>query len=195
MKPRGSRKISEGRIGGGKGLKSMEEEALILENRRQIYEFIHKNPGLHLRDISRKLAMKMGTLRHNADYLVKKGLISSSMEGNLKVYFASKVLTSRDKKITSILQQKRFRDIILTTIIHPGLTHKDIARRLKLKPSTLSKYIGILEERNAIYHEKMEKERHYFITDKERTMNLLIIYKKSFWDPFVDNVLEIYFES
>jgi len=139
--------------------------------------------------------MKLGTLRHHITYLEKNALITSSMEANLKVYFASKRLSPRDKKISHLMQQKRFRDIILTTIINPGLTHKEISMKLGLKPSTLSKYIKVLEERDAITHIQNEKERRYHIVDREATINLLITYKRSFWDPFVDSVLELYFEG
>jgi len=173
----------------------MKEEALALENRRRIYEFILDNPGLHLRTISRDLGMKMGTLRHHVDYLEKQGILSSKKEGNLKIYFIAGKLSAGDRNISPLLQQKRFRDIILITIIHPGLTHKEIAKRLGLKPSTLSKYVKILEKRNIIYHERFEKERRYHIIDEKGTMRLLLTYRKSFWDAFVDAVLEIYFET
>jgi len=172
----------------------MKKEALILENRRLIYDFILNNPGLHLRNISRDLGMKMGTLRHHVDRLEKQGILSSRREGNLKIYFIAGKLGPRDKNISPLLQQKRFRDIILNTIIHPGLTHKEIAKKLSLKPPTLSKYVKILEQRNIIYHERFEKERRYYITDEEGTMRLLLTYRRSFWDSFVDAVLEMYFE-
>ncbi len=41
-------------------------------------------------------------------------------------------------------------------------------------------------------HEKDGREKKYHINDEKSIVKLLLTYKKSFWDPFVDNVLEIY---
>jgi len=38
------------------------------------------------------------------------------------------------------------------------------------------------------------REKRYCVSDEKSIMELLLTYKKSFWDSLVDNVLEIYFE-
>ena len=171
----------------------MKEKAL-LENRQLIHDYILKNPGSHLRMIERGLDINLGTLRHHLKHLEKERMISSRMEENRKLYFVAGKMGASHKTISSLLQQKRFRDIILTTITTPGLTHKEIAGKLSLKPSTLSKYIKVLEERGIVRHERQERERHYFVVDEKEIMKLLLAYKPSFLDSFVDTMLHIYFE-
>ncbi|UCH89356.1 MAG: winged helix-turn-helix transcriptional regulator [Thermoplasmata archaeon] len=166
----------------------------LLENARLIYEFIEGNPGMHLREISRELNIHSSTLRYHLGYLEKKGLIISKKEENVRIFFIADKLSSEDKNITPLLQQKRFRDIILFIIISDETTHSEIYKKLSMKPSTLSKYIGILESRRIVKHTKSGREKHYYIEDEQRVMELLLTYKKSFWDPFVENVLEIYLE-
>jgi len=170
------------------------KEDTVIDNRRLIYVYILNNPGLHLRKISRKLNMKLGTLRYHLDYLEKKEIIVSKKENNLKIYFMNRELDIKDKNICSLLQQKRFRDIILVIILSPGLSHKQISNKMSINPSTLSKYVNILEDRNIVYHKKIGREKWYYVFDEKRIMKLLLTYKKSFWDFFVDNTLEIYFE-
>ena len=172
----------------------MKEEDITLVNRRLIYNFLHNNPGCHLRKISRALNINLSTLRHHLNYLENKELIVSKDDRNLKIYFIVGKLGPKDKNISPLLRQKRFRDIILIIIINPGLSHSKISNKLSIKPSTLSKYINILETRKMIYHEKIGREKRYHIIDEKRIIELLLTYKKSFWDSFVDNVLEIYFE-
>ncbi len=172
----------------------MKEEDISLENQRTIYRYIVENPGSHLRKISRDLGMHLSTLRYHLNFLEKKRLIIGKEENNTRIFFAVGKLKPEDKNIASLLQQRRFRDIILLLVINPGLTHSDISKRLALKPSTLSKYCRILEERGVIYSEKDGREKHYYVVDEKKVMELLLTYKKSFWDSFVDNVLEIYFE-
>ena len=63
-----------------------------------------------------------------------------------------------------------------------------------MNPSTTSKYINILEEREVVSHKKIGREKRYHIDNEESVIKLLLSYKKSFWDSFVDNVLELYLE-
>lgn len=172
----------------------MKEEQINFNNQKLIFNFISNNPGSHLRKISRSIGMPLSTLRYHLDYLEKQEILIGKKDKNLKIYYIVGRLDIVDRNITPLLQQKRFRDIILVIITNPGLTHTEISDRLSLKPSTLSKYINILRARRIIYHKKKGRNRYFYAIDEKRIMELLLIYKKSFWDPFVDNVLEIYFE-
>ena len=170
------------------------QDDVTLENRRLIFDYILDNPGVHLRKISRDINIHLSTLRYHIDYLETKGLITSQKEDNLKIYFASGKLNPQEKKLTPLLQQKRFRDIILAIIGSDEPTSSEIAEKLSMNPSTTSKYIKILEEREVISHEKIGREKRYHINNEESVIKLLLTYKKSFWDSFVDNVLELYLE-
>ncbi|MFW9997099.1 MAG: winged helix-turn-helix transcriptional regulator [Candidatus Odinarchaeota archaeon] len=172
----------------------MQEETLELETRRVIHEYILKNPGSHLRKIARELNINLSTLRYHLDYLEKKELVASEKESNQKAYFVAWKLSSKDKQACRLLQQKRFRDVILVIIMTPGINHRKIAEKLAITPSTLSKYLKLLEDRGVVHHQKAGREKCYRVVDEKQIMDLLLTYKKSFWDKFVDNVLEIYFE-
>ena len=165
-----------------------------LEEHRRIYAFILTNPGIHLRRLARDLNVNLSTLRYRLDTWEKQGLIVSRKEQNLKVYFVSDRLSTDDKAITHLLQQKRFRDIILTILINPGATHAKLMGKLDLKPSTLTKYIKVIEKEGLVRHERQGREKHYHLNDEENLTRMLLSYRRSFWDSFVDSVLEIYFE-
>jgi len=165
-----------------------------LENRRLIFNYVQNNPGTHLRKISRDLDIYLSTLRYHLDYLENKGTIISQTENNLKIYFTSRKLNFKERNLTPLLQQKRFRDIILVVVDSSGSTSSQIADKLSLKPSTISKYMNILEGRGIIYHEKIGREKKYYLRDENSVIELLLTYKESFWDSFVDNVLELYLE-
>jgi predicted transcriptional regulator len=170
------------------------QDNVTLENRRLILDYISDNPGVHLRQISRDNNIHLSTLRYHLDYLESSGLITSRKEENLKIYFASGKLNPQEKNLAPLLQQKRFRDIILFIIGSHEPTSSEIAEKLSMNPSTVSKYINILEEREVISHKKIGREKRYSINNKESVVKLLLTYKKSLWDSFVDNVLELYLE-
>jgi len=167
---------------------------ITIENRRRILDYISNNPGAHLRKIARDINIHLSTLRYHLDYLETKGLISNQTEANLKIYFASGALNSHERKLTPLLQQKRFRDIVVAIMQTPHITSSQIAEKLSMNPSTTSKYICILEKREIIAHEKIGREKRYCLCDEECIVKLLLTYKRSLWDSFVDNVLELYLE-
>jgi len=148
------------------------------ENREQIFGYISSNPGSHLRKIARELDIRLSTLRYHLDHLEKSGLVVSQKQNNLKIYFASGKLKPEEKALTQLLQQKRFRDIILILIDSPGSTFSQIAQRLSMSPSTASKYINILEDRDVLSHEKVGKQKRYRIKNEKSVIELLKTYKK-----------------
>ena len=89
------------------------QENVVLDNKEKIFTYISNNPGSHLRKIARELKISLSTLRYHLDQLEKNGLIASQKQYNLKVYFVSGKLKPEERALTQLLQQKRFRDIIL----------------------------------------------------------------------------------
>ena len=172
----------------------MQEGDIRLEHQRRIYGFIGVNPGSHLRLISREVGISLSTLRYHIEILEKNELVVARKEKNLKVYFIVGRMKGTDRNVASLLQQKRFRDIVLTILIHPGATHADISDKLSLKPPTLTKYMKVLEKRGIVDVVREGRCKKYTLVDEKGVTELLLTYRRSFWDSFVDNVLEIYFE-
>jgi predicted transcriptional regulator len=159
-----------------------------------VYEYISQNPGSYLNKAAQDMGMNINTIRYHLDNLEHEGLITSKNDMNLRTYFVIDTLDKVDRNITSLLQQKRFRDMIIIVIARPGITHKGICQELALKESTVTKYLALLIDRNIIIVERMGKEKHYSVSEQERVIRMLMVYKRSFWDEFVDNTLEIVFE-
>ena len=61
-------------------------------------------------------------VRYHIAFLESQGIVISRTEGNLKQYFINGRISSSDRKIAPLLQQKRFRDIIMLLLIRPGRT-------------------------------------------------------------------------
>jgi hypothetical protein len=57
-----------------------------------------------------------------------------------------------------------------------------------------SLYMNVLNDRGIVKYKKSGREKHYYVEDEQKIMRLILTYRKSFWDTFVENVLETYFE-
>ena len=76
----------------------MDPDILELKKRREIYEFISNNSGLHMRDISRKMNIPFTTMQYHLNYLEKKELIISKNDGKYTRYFISFEIGEKEKK-------------------------------------------------------------------------------------------------
>ena len=154
------------------------QEDIGIDNRKAILDYISDNPGTHLRKIARDLDIHLSTLRYHLDNLEKQGLIGCQKQNNLKVYFTSGKLKPIEKTLTPLLQQKRFRDIILVLIDYPGLTFSQIVKNLSIGTSTASKYINTLEDQEIQFQEKSGREKKYYLSDEKSVIELLATYKQ-----------------
>ena len=146
-------------------------------NRDLVCAYIADNPGSHLRKIARELNIRLSTLRYHLDYLEKKQSIVCQRQNNLKVYFPSGKLKPQEKILVPLLQQQRYREIILILINSPGLTSSQIAEKLTICSSTASKYINSLEDRKILFCRKIGRKKKYYINDEKSVVGLLKTYK------------------
>jgi len=120
------------------------------EARQNIYDFILKNPGLHLRELSRRTNIPYGTLLHHLKYLKRLGVISEKNEkGYLRIYTQDN-LGTRDKEILGLLRQKIPCRIILFLFFNFSFSRKELTKELNESPATLTYYINKLLEMNVI---------------------------------------------
>ena len=128
------------------------DEILDLKSRREIYDFISKNPGLHMRDISRKLNIPFSTLKYHLNYLEKKKLIISKTDGKYCRYFISLEIGETEKKVLYFFRKRITLHMILWFIITMQCTQKDLARFCVKHPTTIGFHLrklmraGIIEE-------------------------------------------------
>lgn len=90
-----------------------KENFLELENRKKIYNYILKNPGIHLQEVSRKTNISYSTLRHHLDYLKKQGLITTKSNRRYTRYYVTQKVGKKDKEIISLVREEIPRKIIL----------------------------------------------------------------------------------
>jgi len=64
----------------------MKNEPLELDTRKRIYDLIDSTPGIHFREISRRLDIPMGVVEYHIHYLMKKDMIIARKEGRYKRY-------------------------------------------------------------------------------------------------------------
>jgi predicted transcriptional regulator len=137
---------------------------LMNEKRQKILQFIFKYPCTHLHGIARNFEYSINATRWHLRKLMDTGYIDEFQLGNRKVYFPNKSLQETDIKILAMLNDERFEKLINDIIRTPGITQKEICKRLSKKQSTLFDQIAFLEKQDLIYSQKDGLYTRYYPT-------------------------------
>ncbi len=166
---------------------------LELDTRKRIYEQIKESPGIHFRELERRLKLVVGSLQYHLQYLEKKNMIVASNDGDYVRYFAiDKNLNKKEKKILSLLRRSGCRHILIQLLNNPDLNNKDLSLAVGLSPSTISWNLNKLVEAGVIERKKTGRISNFTIIDPTKVAELLICYKESFLDTLVDGFIEMW---
>jgi len=193
----------------------MNNTILDLKRRKEIYEFISKNTGLHLRDISRKMNIPFTSLKYHLISLENHGLIISRKDGKYNRYFTSFEVSEDEKKIINCFRKRTTLHIILWFFIGVQCTEKDLSRFLEKHPATIGFHLrnminaGIVEKKSIdngiIYKDdpphiikrpQKSSEKIFVLKNPWQIYDLLIKHKNNLSDKktveFLINHVEFY---
>jgi predicted transcriptional regulator len=148
------------------------------------------SPGLHFREIKRRLGLANGTLNYHLMMLMKSGTIELEHDGHY-IRFYPTSLIHEERTLISILRQPRQRAIVTFLLQHPEADYCAIVRELKLSPSTIVWYLKRLEQSGVVKCERKSGCRSvcFGIAEPEKMIKILSTYKLSFLDKAVDRFL------
>lgn len=171
------------------------QDPLELENRKRIYECVRQSPGLHFREIQRRTSLPIGVLEYHLNYLVQRGLLSLEKQENFSRYYPGGQLGSDKQRILSALRQEIPRGIILYLLRNPGATHGELLSNFSISGGTLSYHVKKLGNKGVIRVEKKGRESRLTVIDPDKVADLLIVYRRTFFDRLVDEFVARYIED
>ncbi len=166
----------------------MADKTLKLEARKKTFEAIEDNPGVHLRELDRKLDIPLGTIRYHLRVLEKRELVMVRSEGKYKRYYAKGEIDKHDKDRLAVLRKELPRTIILFLMEFPGSTHGDLTEALAVAPSTISYHLKRLKKDHIVE----KKGGKYHVADEDKIADLLIQYRQTFLDSLVDRFVRVW---
>ncbi len=170
-----------------------KEIVLANSRRKEIYNFIKRNPGLHLRELQRRLEIPLSSLEHHVDYMIRHNVIYKKRDGRYVRYFAGQ-FTMDERELISALRHERLREIVLVILEKNEVKFQDLKKFFDLPSSTLSYYLKYLMDHSILNRQKIGYENIYSIQDK-RVGKVLVMYERKFTDRIMDNVLRTFMET
>ena len=171
-----------------------KDEILSNERRGRIYAYIKRNPGLHLRDLQRGLNIPLASLQYHLNYMTRRKIIFEEKAENYTRYYCE-LLEPKERKLLSLLRQKRLREIVLLVLINKKVKSQLIVRTLELSPSTVSFYLKYLVENNILERTKIGYENVYTLRDEDQIAKILVAYQQSLLDKMVDKWASTWLEK
>ena len=176
-----------------------DKNILNLATRKKIFDFIEKNPGLHMRELSRRLDIPKTTLNYHLNYLKKQDLISSKPEKAYNRYWIKNGTGSEEKKILKLLRDDVPRKILVLIMSNIARCQKELCEELQLTPSTVHFHLQKLidmdfitiapvknqqfdgnEPNSKIMVKKYRNEKIYMVKDPDTIHKLILKYYTSF---------------
>jgi len=172
----------------------MDDDPLQLETRKRIYELVQASPGVHFREISRRLDLPMGVVEYHLNFLLKREMIVDRKEGRYRRYYAEGRIGSREKKVLSYLRKEIPRNILLHVMLHPGARHRDLKGDLRISGSTLSFHLQRMVADAVLREEDDAGTKRFHVVDPDSVSKTLILYRRSFMDKLVDSFTETWLD-
>lgn len=169
-----------------------EEDILNLETRKEIFEHVQANPGIHFSQLKRDLNMETGLLQHHLRTLEDHDILTSEDHQGKRRLFVAQELDEEERAILSLLRYETTRHILLFLLEETTARNRAIAEELGVSPPTVSWHVSRLVENGIVSEVQDGRTTCYTVTDEELTMQLLVRYQESFVDRAVDNVLDFW---
>jgi len=181
-----------------------KKNILNLKKRKEIYNFIEKNPGVHLREISRRMKIPFTTVGYHLNFMNRHNLVNKKNENGYARYFVYNKFGKKEKDLLDVLRQKVPREILMCLFFHLSCSQQDLSKLLEKDPKTISYHINKLLESGIINKVKTENGHihlwnSWFVLKRDSICNeilysikeietceaiyeIVILYKNSFKD-------------
>ena len=140
------------------------------ENRNAVYDFIVKNPGSTMYEVSRGLGINIGTVRYHAFILgMNHRIVPYKEDGKYIRYFTnSNSYSTEDQFIVSLLRRDAVGKVLGYMATRPTASNADIAKELGIQESIVSRCVKELSEKGIITKAPYGARSAYTIVDSHR---------------------------
>jgi predicted transcriptional regulator len=140
--------------------------ALDSQRRLAILSFIRANPGLHLRELMRRMPIARGTLEYHIKKLESGGLLKSVPEkGRLHYFSADQHYSTEEETLIIAMENAIYRRIITRLYLNRSARTADFAKEAHRSNATIYVHLKHLESLGIVTSERVGRYVQYTLTD------------------------------
>ncbi len=143
-----------------------KENALESPQRRKILRFVKRNPGLHFREISRRVPLTRGTLDYHMKTMESVGLLKTvSGRGRIHYFVADAPYSAEEETLIIALRNESLRRIITGIYLNQGACNEEIAEDVGLSGATVREHVRYLEDLGVVIAERDGRYVRYTLAE------------------------------
>ena len=168
------------------------EDGLSLPSRKELFEHVEANPGIHFSQLKRDLDMETGLLQYHLRELEEYGVLESEDHQGKRRVFVARELDAEEKAILAVLRYETTRRILLYLLEAGPVRNSEIAESVGVTPATVSWHLSNLVEKAVVEEVTERRTTRYSVKNEELTVQLLVRYQESFVDRAVDRIIDFW---
>jgi len=137
--------------------------------------YLTATPGAHFSKIRDDLELGTGETQHHLRGLEREGAVESRRDGDYRRFFPADRFSEFEQVTLGYLRRETPRGMLVALLEDPDATATEVATRLDVSRSTVSKYAGQLESADLL-----SRENGYAVDNPETVLLLLVRYADSF---------------
>ena len=119
--------------------------------RKEIYERICEEPGIHLHEVARKTKATLSTIRYHCTLLERSHLIRVMEDKGFKRFFQNGGTYSRSEQdLLSCLRSETTSEILRIVMVHPEISRQEIADAIGKSGPSITWHMQRLEEKGLL---------------------------------------------
>ncbi|MFB6117093.1 winged helix-turn-helix transcriptional regulator [Halosegnis sp.] len=143
--------------------------------RDAILGYLSTTPGAHFSKLRDDLRLGTGEAQHHLRRLEREEAVESVKDGDYRRYFPAGEFSAFERRAVGYLRRDTPRGMVLALLRDPDATATELADRLDVSRSTVSKYAGQLETAGLL-----SRADGYALVEPERLLTLVVRYAESF---------------
>ena len=144
--------------------------------------FVQRYPGVHLREIRRRLGIPIGTLDYHLYRLGREGLISVRFQGGYKCCYPGTSEVDRapipvpEQVLLALLRQALPRTLLLHLYLEGPTAPVDLGKAINTTPPNLSYFLKRLEAAGVVVREGTGSGRRVRLAEPKHVHQVLLKY-------------------
>ncbi|MHA1489566.1 MAG: hypothetical protein ACTSRI_07920 [Promethearchaeota archaeon] len=150
------------------GSKLIKDEILNNENRKKIFNYISKNPGVYFNRVAKKLDLSNYILAWHIKILLKFNFIRSEEIENHEVFFNLNLQSDPDKDyLLSLISKEKVRKIIkFLKYNQEGCSKTQMSKALHMHSTTIANYVEKLDKYGILLKKRLANKTLFFFNEK-----------------------------
>ncbi|TLZ75806.1 MAG: winged helix-turn-helix transcriptional regulator [Methanobacteriota archaeon] len=161
----------------------------LLAPRNRILYLLERHPGLHLRELPRRLDLSLNAVRYHLDVLAREDAVTAHRSGRFERWFPSRTFSPEDRATISALRVQGERAVLEQLLRQGPCRFVELEAETRHSPATLVRYLNQLTTDDLVF---LDSERLYCLRDPGALRMRLSVFQVRFPEMLADAATEIF---